>query len=70
MLSKFIASLAAAGFLLTVAADASTKKAHCADGMKWNEHSKTCIAAPMTKAECKKTKDMKWDKKAKACVKG
>jgi hypothetical protein len=24
--------------------------------------------APMTKAQCKKAKDMKWDKKTKACV--
>jgi hypothetical protein len=25
--------------------------------------------APMTKAQCKKAKDMKWDKATKSCVK-
>lgn len=42
------------GFLLAISAPAFAEDAP---------------AAPMTKADCEKMKDMKWDDAAKACVK-
>ena len=54
MLSKIIGAAALASFLFTLSAPIV---AYADD------------AAPKTKAECKKAKDMKWDATTKACVK-
>jgi ABC-type Fe2+-enterobactin transport system substrate-binding protein len=54
MISKILSGAMIAGFLLSVSAPVV---AYAAD------------AAPTTKADCKKAKDMKWDKTTKTCVK-
>jgi ABC-type Fe2+-enterobactin transport system substrate-binding protein len=53
MISKVLNGAMVAGFLLAVSAPVV---AYAAD-------------APMTKAACKKAKDMKWDKTTKSCMK-
>jgi Spy/CpxP family protein refolding chaperone len=55
MKTKIVSAAVAAGMLFAVAAPV----AYAADAP----------AAPKTKSECSKVKDMKWDDKTSACVK-
>ncbi len=56
MISKILGGAVIAGLLLSVSAPVVA-------------FADDAAAAPKTKADCKKAKDMKWDKATKACVK-